>query len=230
MRVGWMRPVLHEPRERHPRDLAPDRIKRADRHRIGGVVDDQVDARGRLDGPDVAPLAPDDAALHIVAADGHDRDGRLRRHLPRVALDRGRDHIAGPGGGGRLRLALHLAYAAARLVADLVVDGGEQLVARFLAAQAAGALDGALLLRAQVVDGLLGGAQRLGAVLQGCLARVHRLGLAVEVLLTLGEAVFRAGELGAPLADIGFCLVSELERLLLGLQLKLATAGFGLSE
>jgi hypothetical protein len=39
---------------------------KADSTRPPRVVDDQVDTRGRLDGADVAALAPDDPPLHLV--------------------------------------------------------------------------------------------------------------------------------------------------------------------
>ena len=59
-------PVLDELREGQAGDLAAHRVEAADDHRLGRVVDDQVDARGLLEGADVAPLAADDAALHLV--------------------------------------------------------------------------------------------------------------------------------------------------------------------
>ena len=52
-----------------PGDLAADRVEAADDHRLGRVVDDQVDAGGLLEGADVAALAADDAALHLVVGE-----------------------------------------------------------------------------------------------------------------------------------------------------------------
>ena len=59
-------PVRDETFQGEPGDLAPDRIEAGEKHRLGGVVDDQVDAGHRLEGTDVAALAADDAALHLV--------------------------------------------------------------------------------------------------------------------------------------------------------------------
>src|SRR5258708_23606656 len=41
---------------------------------------------------DVAPLAPDDASLHVVGRQRHGRHGALGDVLTRVALDGGRAH------------------------------------------------------------------------------------------------------------------------------------------
>ena len=73
MRPGWMRPSWTSLVRAMPGDLAADRVEAADEHRLGRVIDDQVDARGLLQGADVAALAADDAALHLVRRDGHDR-------------------------------------------------------------------------------------------------------------------------------------------------------------
>jgi hypothetical protein len=59
-------------------DLATHAVEGAEDHRVGGVVDDEVDAGEVLQRADVAPLAPDDPPLHVVAGQLHDRDRRLR--------------------------------------------------------------------------------------------------------------------------------------------------------
>ena len=53
--------------ERDPGDLAADRVEARDDDGLGRVVDDQVDAGRLLEGADVAALAADDPALHLVA-------------------------------------------------------------------------------------------------------------------------------------------------------------------
>ena len=59
-------PVLDQPLEREPGDLPAHRVEAREQHRGRGVVDDEVDARERLERADVAPLAADDAALQLV--------------------------------------------------------------------------------------------------------------------------------------------------------------------
>ena len=71
--------VLDELLERQLRDLAPHRVERGQHDRRGRLVDDEVDARDVLERADVAALAADDAALHVVGGQRHERHGRLRR-------------------------------------------------------------------------------------------------------------------------------------------------------
>ena len=47
-------------------DLTPDRVEGRDSDRFGGVVHDHVHTGGLLEGVDVAPVAADDAAFHLV--------------------------------------------------------------------------------------------------------------------------------------------------------------------
>ena len=58
--------VLEKALDPDPCDLPPDRIERREEDRPRRVVDDDVDAGGHLERADVAPLAPDDASLHLV--------------------------------------------------------------------------------------------------------------------------------------------------------------------
>src|SRR3954447_14235703 len=50
----------------HAGDLAADAVEAGQDHRVRRVVDDEVDAGEVLEGADVAALAADDAALHVV--------------------------------------------------------------------------------------------------------------------------------------------------------------------
>ena len=49
-----------------PCDLSSDGVEAREDDRLGGIVYDQVYAGSGLDGPDIAALAADDAALHLV--------------------------------------------------------------------------------------------------------------------------------------------------------------------
>ena len=103
-------------------DLAPHRVKRADDDRLGGVVDDEVDAGSRLKGADVPALAADDAALHVVVGQVDDADGAFRHVVGGALLNGQRDNVPrllfaffpGPGlnvpnhgGGVVIRVLLH---------------------------------------------------------------------------------------------------------------------------
>ena len=79
--------ILNQLFERDPRHLTAYGIKARKNDRLGRIVDDEVDARQRLQGADVAPLAPDDAALHLIVRQSNDRDRRLRHVIGGTALD-----------------------------------------------------------------------------------------------------------------------------------------------
>ena len=86
--------VLHEPFEADPRDLAAHGVEAAHDDHAGRVVDDHVHAGRLLEAADVAALAADDAALHVVAGDRHRADRVVARLLGGVALDRLEDDLA----------------------------------------------------------------------------------------------------------------------------------------
>ncbi len=110
-----------------PGDLAADRVEAGQQHGLGRVVDDQVDAGDRLEGPDVAALAADDPALHLVAGQVQHRDDRLGGLLGGQPLDGQRDDLAGAALALFVRLPLDLADEQRGLALGLVLDGGDQL-------------------------------------------------------------------------------------------------------
>ena len=134
MRPGWMRPS----------EISRSSAMRAISRRIGlwheittalrRVVDDQVDAGRRLDGADVAALAADDAALHVVARQVDDRDRALGDELAGQPLDRDRDDLLRLAIRVLARLLLDLADPlrrfAARLLGHLLHEGSPGFLAR----------------------------------------------------------------------------------------------------
>src|SRR3954470_21257890 len=58
--------ILDELGQSDARDLSTHRIESAEEHRRRPVVDDQVDAGGLFEGANVASLAADDPALHLL--------------------------------------------------------------------------------------------------------------------------------------------------------------------
>ena len=89
-------PVQHQLLQREPADLAAYRVEAGQQHRLRRVVDDQVDPGDRLERPDVAALAADDAALHLVAGQVQDADHALRGLLAGDPLDRVDHDVPGP--------------------------------------------------------------------------------------------------------------------------------------
>ena len=99
-------PVEDQFLQGQPAHLAAYRVEAGQQHGLGGVVDDQVDPGHRFEGPDVATLATDDPALHLVAGQVQDADHALGGLLTGDPLD-GVDHdVPGPGVGGVAGVAL----------------------------------------------------------------------------------------------------------------------------
>src|SRR5207248_1081615 len=86
--------VRDQLRQGKPGDLPADGVEARQDDGLGRVVDDQVYARGLLKGTDVAALAADDAALHLVRRQVHDRHGVLRGVVGGDTLDGRYDHVA----------------------------------------------------------------------------------------------------------------------------------------
>ena len=221
-------------------DLAPDRVEAGQQDRLGGVVDDQVDAGDRLEGPDVAALAADDAALHVVRRQGEDRDGRLRGLLGGDPLDGQGDDLARAAVGLLPRLLLEVADQAHGVALGVLLDlldedrlglGGGH--GRDLLEAAAVLLGGGLELGPGRLEGLL-------AVVEGDLAAVEEGGLGVEALLPAGQALLALlglGEAGpgldldfsSKLCCFGLDALAQPRGLVAGLDGRLAAGGLGLA-
>src|SRR6266581_7219719 len=65
--------------------LAAHRIKPGEDNRLGGIVDNQVDAGSRFQRPDVAPFTADDASFHLIRRESHYRYGPFRDILAGIA-------------------------------------------------------------------------------------------------------------------------------------------------
>ena len=90
--------VLDQLLERRPGHLAPEAVEGREDDGLRRVVDDEVDAGEVLERADVAALAADDPALHVVRGqldDGHGRLGGVARRHP---LERVGDQRAARGG------------------------------------------------------------------------------------------------------------------------------------
>src|SRR5205807_6972618 len=95
--------------------LAADVVEGADDHHAGRVVHDHVHAGGLLEGADVAALAADDPALHVVRGNVHGADRGVGGVLGGVALDGGGQDFAGLGLAGGAEHFLLLLDAAGNL-------------------------------------------------------------------------------------------------------------------
>ena len=129
---GVEAPVRDQLQQGDPRHLPAHGVERGEDDRLRGVVDDQVDPGGLLQGADVAPLLADDAPLHLVVGDGHRRLGRLHRGLRGAALDGLGHDPAGAPAGLFFGLALDLPHPGGRLAQGFRFDRGHQLHPRLV--------------------------------------------------------------------------------------------------
>ena len=80
--------VLDQALQRHPRHLAPHRVKPGQDNRFRRVVNDDVDARRAFQRPDIAAFTADNAAFHLVVGKRHHRHRRVRHMVGRATLHR----------------------------------------------------------------------------------------------------------------------------------------------
>ena len=124
--------VLHEAFERDTRDLAADRIEAGEDDRLRRVVDDQVDAGRQLERADVASLAADDAALHVLAREVDHADRVLGHVVRRHALDRHAEDLARALVAELVRLGLDPLDDVGGVDLGLVLDPADQLALRLV--------------------------------------------------------------------------------------------------
>jgi hypothetical protein len=215
--------ILDQGLERPAGDLAADRIEAGDDHGVWGVVDDDVHARGRLEGADVPPLAPDDAPLHLVVGQRHGGDGALRGVFRGKALGGDGDDPAGVAVGALLGLLLDVADQRRRLAPGFVLDPLEDLAAGILRGEPGDPLQPVSLLLGHAVGLALAGperqlllAQRLLPFVEVPLARVHLLDLAVLAPGALFRPLLHPLPLVALALDLAVEILPQLERFHLG--------------
>ena len=222
-------PVGDELGQREPRGLAAHAVEAREHDGLGRVVDDEVDAGDVLEGADVAALAADDAALHVVGRQVDHRDGGLGDVVGGGALDAQREDVAGAAVGLAARLFLDLAHELGHLVAGLVLGLLEQHVLGLRGAQPGDALELDHRLVVRVVE-LVGDALAVGvAVAQRLLAAVLLGAARVELLLALQQALLGLADLFATVAQLGLDLAAHLVHLFLGLEAGLLDDGLGLA-
>ena len=159
-------PVGEQLLERHARDLAAHAVERRQHDGARRVVDDEVDAGEVLERADVASLAADDAALHVVGRQLDDADRRLGGVAGGEALHRDRQDRAHAPLGVALGLLLDLADLARALVAHLIGDLAHEALLRLAGAEARDLLERLLVLAAAARELLALGLQRARLVVE----------------------------------------------------------------
>ena len=201
--------------QRKARHLAAYRLEAGHRDGFRRIVDDQVCAGQRLDGADVAALAADDAALHLVIGQGYHTDGDLGHMVGGAALDSGGHDLTGAGVGFFLGAGFDLLDLQGSLVGNLRLHLRDQVLLGFLGGKAGdalqhfrlAALDELDLLLLAVSGGMLG-SQRFFLFLD-------LLGLVIEVFFLLLQTALLLLQVGAAFLDFLLVFVSGAQDLLL---------------
>ena len=206
-------------------DLAADRVEAAEHDRVRGVVDDEVDARGLLEGADVAALAADDAALHLIGRDRHGRDGGLCRVVHHDPLDGSDDDVASAIVSALTRCPLDGPDEADRVVLGLLAHLFDEDRLRLLGGESADALEGLDLLgsrRSELTALVL---ELLLALEQLAAALFQHVRALVQLLVALQEAALEVGHVVPLGATFLIELAMEADLLFLGLEDELLLLG-----
>ena len=206
-------------------NLAADGVEGGYNDGLGGVVDHQIHAGGGFQGADVAALAADDAALHVIVGQGHHGHGGFSHMVGSALLNGQRNDVAGLLLALLLGLGLDIANHGGRVVEGFLLHALDDDLLGLVLGHGGNALQ---------LGGLLG-QHGLGVLLhlldfsllfvQAFLAGLHVVGLLVQGFLALDQAALAALHLVAALAH--FALVLSLfpvvfrlgpEDFLLGLQ------------
>ena len=217
-------------------DFAAHGVESREDDRLGGIVDDDLDAGCGLQGPDVASFASDDAALYLVALDVEDRDGILDGCFGCDTLDRGYDDSFGLFRGGHLGLLDGFVDIGGGFGLGLGLHVLHEDVLGLLGAHSGDLFEADVLFASHLVDLLLLVLDELHLVLHLLLEPVvfpepvFQVALLVlEVLFELFDALFALCEFLISFVDLSVVFAFQLDKLLLGLKdsLLLDHLGFG---
>ncbi len=202
--------------EGHAGGLTPHGVEAGQHDGLGGIVHDEVNARELLEGADVAALAADDAALHLIAGQRHDRDGGLSGLLDGTALDGLADDPGGLAAALLAGLALGAGNDDGRLARDLLLDFVQQGILGFLGRQVRDLLEGQAALLDEVEGFLLFGFQTALAVLELLSVLVQVLFLALDNVFAFFQALLGAVNLEARRLIVLLHFRLEADHLFLG--------------
>ena len=211
--------------ERQTRDLAAYRVERGQGNRLRRVVDDEVYAGQRLERADIAALAADDAALHLIVGQRNDRDGRLGNVVSRAALDGGGDDLAGSLLALVLEPLVDLADLDGSVMLRFGLDRVDEHFACFVARHARDLFELFYLLVLDALELVLLLLYGFQMTAQLFVLAVEGVALLVERFLALNETALELLRLVAALLQLAVCLDALTMDLVLRLEHGLALFG-----
>ena len=213
-----------------PGDLPADRLEAGDGDGLRCIVDDEIHTGQSLDGTDVAALAADDTALHLVIGQGNHTDGQLGHGVRRAALDGLSHHFAGAGLAFLFHPGLHLFDLEGSLVGHFALHLLNEVFLGLVSGKAGDLFQHsrlALLDGADLLLFLLHGRVLLG---QRFFLLLNGLQLAVQIFFLLLQTVFLPLQIGS--AGLFFLLVisTAFQDLLLGFQQRFLLFALGVAD
>ena len=212
--------------QRQTGDLPADGLEAGDGDGLRRVVDDEVNAGQRLDGADIAALAADDAALHLVIGQGNHADGHFGHGICGAALDGLSHHLAGAGFALFFHAGLDLFDFEGGLVGHLGLHLVDEVLLCLLGSEAGNTLQHFSLAALDDLDlfvFLVDGRVLLG---QRFFLLLHGFQLAVQVLFLLLQAVFLPLQVSSALLYFLLILAAALQNLFFCFHQGLALLGF----
>ena len=176
---------------------------------LRGIVDDEVHTGGRFQRTDVAALAADDAALHLIAGQRHHADGGLAAMVGCTAGNGLPDEVAGQIVAVLLQVGLVGCHTDGLFVGQFLVHLVQQHFAGVFLAQTGQRFQPLHLFGADGVHLRQMGVGFLVLLLQLFFFFLQSFGLAVQSCFLLVDAVLLTGDLSAALLDllVGFRLL-----------------------
>ncbi len=177
-------------------NLAAHRVKARQDDGLGGVVDDDLDACGSLQGAYVASLTADNAAFDLVVVDVEHGDGILNGRLGGYALNGLDDDALGLLVGGELSIVHDVVDVASCSCLGFVSEALDQLLLSFIGTETAHVLKGVAYGLLQAVNLLLAVVKHLALKVNIGLEVVQLVAFALHLALLLVELHLALLELG----------------------------------
>ncbi len=198
--------IRHEPCQGTAGDFTADRVKTRDSHSFGGVIYDNVHAGCLFEGPDVATVASNNAALHFLVGKRNQGSGHFSNPVGSDALNGISDQLAGFFHAGFGGFDLMLADDARHVSAGFLFNFFKQERAGFITGHRRNTLQLCILFSVESFD-------LIGALINGTLAFVES-GLAllhlVETIIKFFAALHKAVIFLVELAALALDLILRL--------------------
>ena len=218
--------VLNQAFERDTRNFTFYGVMAGKRDGLRRIVNDQVNAGKRFECADVAALAPDDPALHLVARQRNDRHRNFRDIIRGAAADGCRDDLLCALVGFILELAFILIDPQRLFVRQFTLKIGKQIIFRLISRKAGDSFKHFKLARLDILGLLqldIGLAQ---LVLKRLLLFFKVVELFVDRLLLLLNSAFKAGNLRPAFLHFLFIILLKLVDIVLCLDDRFLFLGF----